>query len=90
MLYLPSSNKDDIFEIFSLLELQMEELVTIFCNRAMVTNGDLKLHGFAWQMLIRNEIFTILAFKRCMNSLRPRASDIVFDGLKYVIQFRIS
>ena len=90
MLYLTSSNKYDIFETFLLLELQMEDLVPIFCNMAMVTNGDLNLHGFARQMLIRNEILTILAFKRCMNCLRPPAPDIVFDGLKYMTRFRVS
>ena len=90
MLYLSSSNKYDIFETFTLLELQMEELVTFFCNTAMVTNGYLKLDGFGQQMLIRNKILTILAFKRCMNCLRPPASDIVYDGLKYITRFRPS
>ena len=89
MLYFSSSIKYDIFETYPLLELQMEELVTYFCKMAMVTNGDLFLHGLARHVLIRIEILTILAFKLCMNCLRLPAPELFFSGLKLITLFRV-
>jgi hypothetical protein len=89
MLYFSSSIRYDIFETYPLLELQMEELVTHFCKMAMVTNGDLFLHGFARHVLIRFEIWTILAFKLCMNCLRLAAPELFFSSSKLITPFRV-
>ena len=82
MLYLPPSNKHDIFETFPLLELQMEELVPYFCKMAMVTNGVLFLHGLARQMTIRNIILTRSSFRSCKIGLRLAAPHFFFRGSK--------
>jgi uncharacterized protein involved in response to NO len=65
----------------------MEELVPYFCKMALVTNGDLFLHGLARHVLIRIEILTILAFKLCMICLRLAAPELFFSGSKLFTQF---
>ena len=71
-----------MFETFPLLELQMEELVPYFCKMAMVTNGYLFLPGCARHVTIRKEILTILAFKPCIDCLRPAPFDFFFASSK--------
>jgi hypothetical protein len=71
-----------MFETFPLLELQMEELVPYFCKMTMVTNGYLKLDAFGRQVTIRKEILIILAFKPCIDCLRPAPFDFFFASSK--------
>jgi hypothetical protein len=56
---------------------------------AMVTNGDLFLHGLACHVLIRIEILTILAFKLCMNCLSLAAPELFFSSSKLITWFRV-
>jgi hypothetical protein len=89
MSYFSSSIKYDIFKTYPLLVLQMEELVTYFCKIAMVTNGDIFLHGLARHVLIRIAILTISAFKLCMNCLRLAAPELFFSSSKLITRFRV-
>jgi hypothetical protein len=56
---------------------------------AMVTNGDLFLHGLAHHVLIRIKILTILAFKLCLNCLHQAAPELFFSSSKLITRFRI-
>ena len=78
-----------MFETFPLLELQMEELVPYFCKMAMVTNGYLFWPGRARHVTIRKEILTILAFKPCIDCLRPAPFDIFFASSKLCTPFSV-